>query len=166
MAEITKKDILEALKEFSEKTLDPEFTKIDQRFEKIDCRFDQIDERFGQMDQRLEQYDKRFEGMDQRLNGLDEKVSQFKEDIRHQFHVISENVISQVKLVAEGVMGLDEKFTREMAAFRKENEQAHEEIKAMIKFSYAELDRRISTLETEVQELKRRVDKIERRSIS
>jgi archaellum component FlaC len=108
-AEITKKDILEVLKEFSEKTLDPKLRKIDQRF--------------GQMDQRMD--------------GLDKKVDQFKDEIIHRFHVISEDVISQVKLVAEGVMNLDEKFTREIAIFRKENEQAHEEIKAMIKFSYA-----------------------------
>jgi chromosome segregation ATPase len=145
MAEITKKDILEALQEFSNKTLDPKFEKIDQRFEKID---------------------QRFEKADQRINDLDHKVDQFKEEIIHQFHVISEDVISQVKLVAEGVMNLDEKFTREMTQFRKENEQAHQEIKAMIKFSYAELDRRISTLEGEVKELKHRVDQIERRSVS
>lgn len=138
MAQITKKDISEVLKEFSEKTLDPKFAKIDQRFEK----------------------------MDQRMNGLDKKVDQFKDEIIHRFHVISEDVLSQVKLVAEGVINLDQKFTREIAIFRKENEQAHEEIKAMIKFSYAELDRRISILETEVQELKRRMDQIERRSIS
>ena len=138
MAEISKKDILEVLKEFSEKNLDPKFTKIDQRFEQ----------------------------MDQRMDGLDKKVDQFKDEIIQRFHVISEDVISQVKLVAEGVINLDEKFTREISIFRKENEQAHEEIKAMIKFSYAELDRRISTLEIEVQELKRRMDQIERRSIS
>ena len=138
MAEISKKDISEVLKEFSEKNLDPKFTKIDQRFEQ----------------------------MDQRMDGLDKKVDQIKDEIIQRFHVISEDVISQVKLVAEGVINLDEKFTREMSIFRKENEQAHEEIKAMIKFSYAELDRRISTLEIEVQELKRRMDQIERRSIS
>jgi len=159
MAEMTKKDILEVLQEFSEKSLDPKFGKIDQRFEQIDQRFEQMDHRFGKVDHRFGQ-------MDQRIDNLDRKVDQFKEEILHQFHVISEGVISQVKLVAEGVMNLDEKFTREIASFRKENEQAHQEIMAMIKFSYAELDRRISTLETEVQELKRRVDQIERRSIS
>mgnify|MGYP005832466181 CR=1 FL=1 len=152
MAEITKKDIVEVLKEFSEKTLDPKFAKIDQRFEKIDQGFEKVDQRFEQMGQRMD--------------GLDKKVDQFRDEIIHRFHLISENVISQVKLVAEGVINLDEKFTREIAIFRKENEQAHEEIKAMIKFSYAELDRRISTLEMEVQELKRRMDQIERRSIS
>ena len=37
---------------------------------------------------------------------------------------------------------------------------------AAIKFSYAELDRRITVLESEVNDLKRRVEKIEQRSIS
>jgi len=33
MAEITKKDIWEALQEFSDKNLDPKFEKMDDRFE-------------------------------------------------------------------------------------------------------------------------------------
>ena len=159
MAEITKKDFLEVLQEFSEKSLDPKFSKLDKRLEQVDKRFEQIDHRFEQSDQHIVK-------VNQRIGTLDQKVDQFKEDIIHQFHIISEGVISQVKLVAEGVTNLDEKFTREVASFRKENEQAHQEIMAMIKFSYAELDRRISTLETEVQDLKRRMDQIERRSIS
>ena len=106
------------------------------------------------------------ESMDRRINSLEQKTDQFKEEMIHQFHVISEDVISQVKLVAEGVMNLDEKFTREITGFRKENEHTHQEMMAMIKFSYAELDRRVSTLEGEVLELKRRVDQIEQRSIS
>ena len=39
-------------------------------------------------------------------NGIDPKVDQFKEEMIHQFHVISENVISQVTPVVEGVMNL------------------------------------------------------------
>ncbi len=106
------------------------------------------------------------ESIDQRMNSLEQKSEQVKEEIIHRFHVISEDVISQVRLVAEGVMNLDEKFTREITGFRKESEHTHQEMMAMIKFSYAELDRRLSALEGEVQELKRRVDQIERRSIS
>jgi hypothetical protein len=39
-------------------------------------------------------------------NGIDPKVDQFMEEMIHPFHVISENVISQVTLVVEGVMNL------------------------------------------------------------
>ena len=41
-----------------------------------------------------------------------------------------------------------------------------QEVLAAVKFSYAELDKRITTLEKEFLELKHRVEKIETRSIS
>jgi predicted RNase H-like nuclease (RuvC/YqgF family) len=113
MAEMTKKEFLELLDEFSEKNLDPKFRE-------------------------------------------------FREDIIHRFHVISEDVISKVQLVAEGVANLNEKLDRHI----DENKREHKEILAAIKFSYAELDKRITVLETEMQDLKRRVDTLERRSIS
>jgi len=134
MAQMTKKDIVEAFQEYSEQTLNPKFKQIDQRFEKVE----------------------------EKLSALEQRVDQSKGEVIHQFHIISENVISQVKLVAEGVMNLDGKFTREMGTLRKNDE----EIMAMLKFSYAELDKRIETLETEVRELKRRLDRIEQRSVS
>ncbi len=77
------------------------------------------------------------ESIDQRMNSLEQKSEQVKEEIIHRFHLISEDVISQVKLVAEGVMNLDEKLTREITGFRKESEHTHQEMMAMIKFSYA-----------------------------
>ena len=48
----------------------------------------------------------------------------------------------------------------------KKNEKQHKDISAAVKFSYAELDKRITTLESEVKDLKLRMDKIERRSVS
>lgn len=138
MAEITKKEFLELLQEFSEKTLDPKFKKIDDRFEKIDSRFDKVDSKFVE----------------------------FKEDIFHQFHVISGDVISKIQLVAEGVATLNEKFDRRIDDLEEKNEEHHKDILAAVKFSYAELDRRITTLEAEMEDLKRRMDKIERRSVS
>ena len=62
MAEMTKREFLELLNEFSKKTLDPKFEQMDSRF-----------------------------------IGL-------REDVIHQFHIISEDLISKVQLVAEGVL--------------------------------------------------------------
>ena len=152
MAEITKKEFLDLLQEFSEKALDPKFKKIDERFEKIDHQFQKIDSRFEKTD---EQFDK-----------VDSRFVEFKEDITHQFHLISEDVISKIQLVAEGVATLNEKFDRRIDELQKKNEEQHKDILAAVKFSYAELDRRISTLEAEMEDLKLRMDKIERRSIS
>ena len=127
MAEMTKKEFLELLNEFSKKTLDPKFDQIDKRFERIDSRF-----------------------------------GEFREEVIHQFHIISEDVISKVQLVAEGVANLNEKLDRHA----DENRKDHMETVAAIKFSYAELDRRITNLEAEMGDLKRRIDKVERRSVS
>jgi len=155
MAEMTKKEFLELLNEFSERTLDPKFKRIDSQFKQIDSRFEQIDRRFEQVDKKLGE-------IDSRLEKVDSRFAEFKKDIVHQFHIISEDVISKVQLVAEGVANLNEKLDRHI----DENRREHNEIMAAIKFSYAELDRRITTLEAEMQDLKRRMDKIERRSAS
>ena len=45
-----------------------------------------------------------------------EDLKNFKEEIVQQFHIISEDVISQVKQVAEGVANVNEKLDR----FREE----------------------------------------------
>ena len=148
MAEMTKKEFLELLQEFSKKTLDPKFERIDSQFVEVNSRFEKIDDRFEKIDCQFEKVDSRF--------------TEFKEDIIHQFHIISEDMISKVQLVAEGVVNLNEKLDRHI----DENRREHQDILAAIKFSYAELDKRITILEAEMEDLKRRMDKIERRSVS
>lgn len=95
-----------------------------------------------------------------------EDLKTFKEEIVHQFHVISEDVISKVKLVAEGVANVNEELYRTRQELKTEIQETRQEILAAIKFSYAELDKRLTILENEFLELKRRVDKMEGRSIS
>ena len=167
---------------------------------------------------------------DRKAPGGKDDLRKFREEIVHQFHVISEDVISQVKQVAEGVANVDEKLDRRFNELKAEIDnktqpiaqavleltgkvagldgrvttldgkvvaldgkvasldgkvvaldgkvdRSHEELKteiretrqevlAAVKFSYAELDKRITTLEKEFLELKHRVEKIESRSIS
>ena len=93
-------------------------------------------------------------------------LKSFKEEIIHQFHVVSEGVIDQVKLVAEGVTTVNEKLDRIHQELKTEIQETRQEVLAAIKFSYAELDKRLTTLEKEFHELKLRVEKIENRSIS
>ena len=87
-----------------------------------------------------------------------------KEKMVHQFHIISEDVISQVKQVAEGVTNVNEKLDRRSQELKNEIQETRQEILAAIKFSYAELDKRISTLEKDFLDLKHRVERIESRS--
>jgi len=101
-----------------------------------------------------------------KASGSKEDLKQFKEAIVHQFHVISKNVISHVKQVAEGVANVDEKLDRRFNELKNEIQETRQEVLAAVKFSYAELDKRITTLEKEFLELKHRVEKIEVQSIS
>jgi hypothetical protein len=95
-----------------------------------------------------------------------EDLKAFKEEIVHQFHIISEGLRSDVMQVAEGVVAVSEKLDRSHQDLRQEIQETRQEILAAIKFSYAELDRRLTTLEREFLELRNRVDRMESRSPS
>ncbi len=63
-------------------------------------------------------------------------------------------------------MGVREELQKTRHELKSEIQETRQEVLAAIKFSYAELDRRITTLEQGFLELKQRVDKIEGRSLS
>ena len=97
------------------------------------------------------------------MNGaaMDEEVAAFLnqrfEETRRHFDVVAEGLRGEIRVVAEGQIGL----ARQLQELREENEGAHREILSAIRFSYAELDRRISRLESRTVELEARLDRLE-----
>ena len=83
------------------------------------------------------------------------------EEIKRHFGVVAEGLRTEIQQVAEGVVNLNEKFDREIGALRHEMKTEFNEVKSMIKFSYTDLDRRISTVEGEVTSLKSRMERLE-----
>ncbi len=81
------------------------------------------------------------------------------EEIKRHFGVIAEGLRNEIRQVAEG----HEVIRNEIRTLREENEAAHREILSAIKFSYAELDRRIRVLEEDSLMLKARLDRLEAR---
>jgi len=79
------------------------------------------------------------------------------EEIKRHFDVVAESLKDEIKLVAEGHSILDRKIDE----FRKENAEEHREILSAIKFSYAELDHRIVTLENKFTDVEKRVSRLE-----
>lgn len=67
-------------------------------------------------------------------------LKDFKEEIIHQFYIISEDLRTQMKQVAEGVANVYEKSERDKNELKNEVQETGREILAAIKFSYAELD--------------------------
>jgi predicted transcriptional regulator len=69
-------------------------------------------------------------------------LKSFEEEIVHQFYVISEGVIDQVKQVAEGVANVNEKLDRRFNELKAEIQETRQEVLAAVKFSYAEFGMR------------------------
>jgi hypothetical protein len=65
------------------------------------------------------------------------------EEIKRHFDGVAEGLRSEIRLVAEGVSGLDEKFTLEFVKVREEIG----EVKRLLRVSYGDLDRRVQALE-------------------
>ena len=89
-------------------------------------------------------------------------------DTRRHFEVAMEATKHEVRLVAESVAHLNEELHRETSALRQEMSRGFAETQAMIKFSHAELDRRVNTLEEShhaleetVADLQTRVQRLE-----
>ena len=101
---------------------------------------------------------------------LGKSLGKFKEEIIHEFHVVSEGMMDHIKLLAEGHSGVVQKLDRvetrlegvenrldkvetRLDHMEKENERQHIETRALIKLSFSELDNRLSSLELQVKEL-------------
>ena len=115
----------------------------------IGKKFDQVDQRFEAIDRRLEQV------------ATKEEVRAQQAETRRHFEVVAEGLRGQMQLLAEGVATLDQKLNR----FREEVAGEFQEMKSMIRFSYAELDRRITTLEQGLAAVQERLARVEARQI-
>lgn len=82
-------------------------------------------------------------------------------DTRRQFEVIAEALEKRVAILGESVTAIDEKVTGGLGSVRDSIERTAADTQAMIKFSYAELNRRVRTLEETVSALQVRVERIE-----
>ncbi len=69
------------------------------------------------------------------------------EENRRYFDVAMESNGHEIRLIAEKVIRLDEKLDQKTATLEQKIEQTATETQAMIKFSHAELDRRMRALE-------------------
>ncbi len=89
-------------------------------------------------------------------------------ETRRHFDVSSEGLKQDIGHVAEAVTQLDEKLDREIGELGEQMASGFSETQAMVKFSHAELDRRVraleethNTLEKLVTDLQARVGRLE-----
>ena len=94
-----------------------------------------LDQRFQQIDQRFEQIDRRFEKIDERLDALDTAI-------RHT-NVLVEGLRADVHLIAEGFVGMNDRFN----TFQSEATLVFDQVKGWIEPYYRNLDGRLRVVE-------------------
>ena len=83
------------------------------------------------------------------------------EETRHLFKISTEAIEQKIALVAEGVISLGERVSREIGRLDEKIDQGFANTQAMIRFSHAELEKRVRTIEDELSDLRSRVDRLE-----
>jgi|SRR5450759_654824 uncharacterized coiled-coil DUF342 family protein len=93
------------------------------------------------------------------------------EEVKRHFGVVADGLRSDIRLVAEGHAALDLKFDtmrqevsefhEEFLDFRKDVQGEFRDLRALVRFSYAELDERVKFLERELASLRTRLDQID-----
>jgi hypothetical protein len=80
----------------------------------------ELPERFDRIDQRFDGIDRRLDAMDQRFDAIDHHIETSAAETRRHFDVVAESLVSQIQLVAEGVLTLDRKVDRLAVELRGE----------------------------------------------
>lgn len=91
-------------------------------------------------------------------------VAQSLEDARDEIHlgtVSLEDARGEIRLVAESVVNVNEKLDRVAVRLDDKIEKTAADTQAMIKFSHADLDRRVRALEEGLTDLQTRVERLE-----
>jgi len=81
------------------------------------------------------------------------------DEIKRHFGVVSEQLRSDVRAVAEAL----DVFRADVGGRFEEVGREFEETRALIRLSYTELDRRVRSIESEMAELRTRLERVEGR---
>jgi chromosome segregation ATPase len=121
--------------------------RMDERFDQVDARFKQIDARFEQVDARGAETNARLDQVEARTAELKQHIDKTAAQMKLDFHLVVEDMRTDIQRVADGVLMVKEKLDREAADIRAEMRQGFAETQAMLRFSHSQLDRCITTLE-------------------
>ena len=82
-------------------------------------------------------------------------------ETRRHFDVSTEELKHEIKLLAGSLAHVDAKVDRFKLEIEDKMDRGFTETQAMIKFSHAELDRRVRALELAIADLQTRVERLE-----
>ena len=106
--------------------------------------------------------------LDAALESARQENAAASSEIRRHFDVVLESTRQEVRLVAESATTVGERAQRDLSRLEELMTRGFAETQAMIRFSYAELDRRVhdleharTTFEGSLAELQGRVERLE-----
>lgn len=112
-----------------------------------------------EMEARMEaRADERDARMNERMGGLDERLGNVETESR-QTRVLMEGMHDNIRLLAEGIMGVTERLER----FQEETGDHFKEVKASLSPAYKNLDGRVHSLDNQVDLLESRLRTVDNR---
>lgn len=88
---------------------------------------------------------------------LQSEIRQSAEESRREFGILAEGLRSEIQQVAEGVIMNGERIDR----FQAETAREFADVRSMFRFSHAELERRLRTLEDSSESHETRLQRLE-----
>ena len=105
-----------------------------------------LDESFGRLQEQVNENSRQIEGLREETRQLREETRELREESRHT-GISVEAVRSDVRLIAEGLVGMSER----LEAFKIQVDKGFEDVKASIAPAYRDLDRRVQWLEARAE---------------
>ena len=144
--------------------LDEKMSGVDRRFDELHRHFDVVAENLqGQIQQVAEGVvlgNERLDRVEARLDGVDGRLDRFETAVRADFAQVEQRAERFETAVRADFAQVEQRAERFETAVRAD----FSEVKSMVKLSFAELDRRLTTLESTVHDLSSRLERLETRT--
>ena len=144
--------------------LDEKMSGVDRRFDELHRHFDVVAENLqGQIQQVAEGVvlgNERLDRVEVRLDGVDGRLDHFETAVRADFAQVEQRAERFETEVRAEFVQVGQRAERFETAVRAD----FSEVKSMVKLSFAELDRRLTTLESTVHDLTGRLERLETRT--
>jgi len=106
-----------------------------------------IDARIDGIEKRIDGFEKRMDSLEKRMDNLEKRIDSIEKIIQKMVIEI-EAIRADVRLIAEGHVMLNEKFTRFESEYIRHAAEMRHDVLNLYRITYGELERRVKALET------------------
>jgi chromosome segregation ATPase len=115
------------------------FDGLERRMDRIETRMDGIEKRISSIEERMDSSEKRMDTQDKRMESM--------EKIIHKMGIDIEAIRADVRLIAEGHVMLNQKFSRFESEYIHHAVEMRHDVLNLYKITYGDIERRVKELE-------------------